>query len=378
MEKNIEIAGAGLAGMVAAINLARAGYEVTLYEQHPDVGHRFNGDFQGIENWTSDHDVMGELFEMGIEVNFVAHPCYGGDLYGPNLKKTEIRSNKPFFYIVKRGVEEGSLDQGLKEQAVKAGVNFRFNHKIKKLEGRAIIGTGPKAADFIAVGLLFDTDHEDLVAAIFDNRLAPEAYAYLLIHNGRGTMATCMLDDFRREKELLEKTVETFTGLYPLNMRNEREFGGFGNFFFSKSAVRNGKLYVGENAGFQDLLWGFGMRYAMISGSLAARSIITGVDYDSLWKNELAPKLKTSISNRYLFKNAGNRGFQLFVNHLGCVDDARYFIMRNYNPSPLKRLIYPLARRDFKSRVRDRSCRHENCNCIWCRCGKKETADQIC
>ena len=34
----------------------------------------------------------------------------------------------------------------------------------------------------------------------------------------------------------------------------------------------NGILYTGEAAGLQDVLWGFGMRYAVISGFCASQS----------------------------------------------------------------------------------------------------------
>ena len=54
MTKEIEIIGAGPAGLVAAINLAKADYKVAVYEEKPDVGHRFHGDFQGLENWSSE------------------------------------------------------------------------------------------------------------------------------------------------------------------------------------------------------------------------------------------------------------------------------------------------------------------------------------
>lgn len=378
MDKKIDIVGAGPAGMVAAINLARAGFEVTVYEQHPDVGHRFHGDFQGLENWTTECDVKEELFNMGVNVNFLAHPFYSGDVYDPDLKKLEIKSDRPFFYIVKRGAEEESLDQGLKEQAIRAGVSFRFDHEIKKLKGRAIVGTGPKAADAIAVGLIFDTGHEDMAALIFDNDIAPDGYGYLLIHNGRGTIASCMFSNFRREKECVKKTIDRFRKIYSIDMRNEREFGGFGNFFLRDSAVRNGKLYVGENAGFQDFLWGFGMRYAMTSGYLAARSIINDSDYDFLWKQVLYPRMMTSLSNHYLLTKTGNNGFRWLVRLARRKGDAWAFLHEHYNSSFLKRLVFPLALRGHKSRVKDRSCSHENCSCIWCRCGEKEANKLIC
>jgi len=55
-------------------------------------------------------------------------------------------------------------------------------------------------------------------------------------------------------------------------MTNPRPFGGFGN-LYTGQAVRKGRLlYTGEAAGFQDALFGFGLRYAMLSGHLAARA----------------------------------------------------------------------------------------------------------
>ncbi len=60
----INVIGAGPAGLVAAINLAKADFAVMLHESAPSVGHRFHGDFQGIENWTTEDDV--ENFSNGL------------------------------------------------------------------------------------------------------------------------------------------------------------------------------------------------------------------------------------------------------------------------------------------------------------------------
>ena len=44
--ENIKIAGAGPAGLTAAINLAKAGYQVEVFEKNHDTGVRFHGDLQ--------------------------------------------------------------------------------------------------------------------------------------------------------------------------------------------------------------------------------------------------------------------------------------------------------------------------------------------
>jgi flavin-dependent dehydrogenase len=50
--KEIHIAGVGPWGLTAAINLAREGFKSIVYEKYSDVGIRFSGEFQGLENWS--------------------------------------------------------------------------------------------------------------------------------------------------------------------------------------------------------------------------------------------------------------------------------------------------------------------------------------
>ena len=64
-EEAITIVGAGPAGLVCAIVLAKAGRKVIVREWHNDVGHRFHDDFQGLENWSHDQDALQELATWG-------------------------------------------------------------------------------------------------------------------------------------------------------------------------------------------------------------------------------------------------------------------------------------------------------------------------
>ena len=65
--ENIKTAGAGPAGLTAAINLAMAGYQVDVFEKNHDTGVRFNGDLHGLENWSRRKDVINELHDMNIK-----------------------------------------------------------------------------------------------------------------------------------------------------------------------------------------------------------------------------------------------------------------------------------------------------------------------
>ncbi len=368
MKEQVNIIGAGPAGLAAAIVLARHGYRAKVYEMAAEVGRRLNGDFQGLENWTSERDVLHLLKEIGIEINFLCAPYYGATVHAPGMDHVQVRSDKPIFYLVKRGSMPGTLDRGLKEQALSSGVEIIFNTRLETFEGKVIVGTGPKGADAVAAGITFNTTMEDQAVVVLDDAIAPKGYAYLLVYQGFGTMVTVLFREFRSEKEYFSKTMDFFKAHMKLDIRNEKQFGCFINFFVRDTQMHHKKIYIGEAGGFQDLLWGFGMRYAVLSGYLAAKSIIDGSDYDALWKRDLGPMLETSLVNRYLFQKFGHSGYRYLSMKL-VQGNPRYFLREHYNPSFLKRLLLPLARRNYESKVKDKSCTHEDCACVWCRCG---------
>lgn len=114
--KTVCIIGAGPAGLVAAINLAKKGCKVTLHEMKKNSGTRFNGDFQGIDNWSSIEDAREFLESIGVSINFLFSPYKNGDYFDASAKKYRVQTSRPLFYLVERGTNEWSLDQGLKRQ----------------------------------------------------------------------------------------------------------------------------------------------------------------------------------------------------------------------------------------------------------------------
>ncbi len=372
--KEVTIVGAGPAGLTASIVLRKFGYSVNLYEQNNNVGQRFNGDFQGLENWSDEEDTLEIFSNLGININFLCHPYYGNDgiFYGPNLKQVKVKTSRPLFYLIERGSNENSLDRGLLKQAVESGVNVFWGQKLDTVkDGIAIVGTGPKAADAIAKGMVFKTSHKDIFLGFLDNKIAPKAYAYLLVNNGKATFATCLFEDFKNENIYYKKALNRLNSVIDIDKIEPKEFGGFVNFFNEpKYSKDNRILYVGENAGFQDALWGFGIKYAMLSGYYAAQSIIYKQDYREVCNKYLGPKLQTSLANRFLFAHFTNYGYSFILSKLEKFDDIIPPLRKQYNQSNTKKIFYEISKRWYKSRLIDKQCLHKNCDCVWCRHGK--------
>lgn len=363
----VTIIGAGPAGLACAIVLARGGRRVVVREWHNRVGSRFHGDFQGIENWSDNRDVLTELRAAGIETGFEHHGVSEVTAFDDRGRRFDVRSGRPLYYLVRRGEGDGTLDTALLHQAIASGAKIRLGDRADRADGRVVLAGGPRVADAIAVGYVFDTDMPDGCWLALNSDLAPPGYAYLLTQGGRGTVASCMFAGFKRQAEHVERTVGFFRVKAGLAMRNPRPFSGFANFRLPGSAMQGGHPVVGEQAGFQDALAGFGMRYAIRSGVLAAHSILEGTDYTSLWRRELMPLLRVGVVNRFAFNAAGRWGHRLVIRRLAG-GDAGATLHRLYTPSLLSRVLFPLAHLRYRAPLHDRSCDHVGCDCVWCRC----------
>jgi flavin-dependent dehydrogenase len=368
--RNVAISGAGPAGLAAALTAVRAGLGVTVFERADDVGARFHDGFQGLENWTTEGDVLDELGTLGIEPTFEHAACRETVIFDPSGREHVYRSPQPIYYIVRRGSGPGTLDQSLKAQALNGGVEIRFNQACRHLPNGGIVAEGPHGADAIAVGYLFDTDAADGAYSAISDRLAAKGYAYLLVHGGRGTVASCLFDDFHREKTYLERTVDFFKDRVGVRMTNPRQFGGIGNFTVPRTARQGGLLFAGEAVGFQDALWGFGMRYALVSGHLAARAFVEGnpESYDRRWKRRFGGLLRTGIVNRYLYARLGDNGYVGLTRVLDRTDDVREWLRQHYTATVLKRALFPLASWSVRTHRKTVVCVMDGCDCTWCRC----------
>ncbi len=347
----LEIVGAGPAGLSAALTAAKAGRAVTVYERRAECGSRFHGDLQGLENWTTRADVLEELGEMGIAPTFDHAAIREGLFFDADGRERSVRSDRPAFYLVRRGPGPGTLDQSLKAQALEAGVGIRFLETPDLSPAGGIRTPGPDRCDVLAAGYVFETDMSDVVFAALSERLAPRGYAYLLVSRGWGTMASCIFEDYANAREYRERAREFFERRAGLRMRSPRAFGGTGN-IRSTPILRAGRtLYAGEATGLQDALWGFGMRYAFLSGHMAARAFLSRAPdlYEQSFSRRFTGFLRTAIVNRYFYERMGDSGYARLLGHIARAADAREWLRRFYAPSFWKSLLFPVARAAFES-----------------------------
>lgn len=364
-KRSIDIIGAGPAGLAAALAARARGAEVTVYEARNDVGARFHGDFQGLENWTSHTDVIAELANSGIQANFEHTPVKQVVWFDPDGIERTVSSTSPIFYLVRRGRDAGTLDQGLKQQALDAGITIKFNERRRHVHNDSLVAEGPHRADVIAAGYVLDTDMPDGCYVAISERLAPGGYSYLLVNKGRGTVATCLFRRFHDERKHLDATVEFFENAVGLRWRTARRFGGSGNYVRVKAASVGNKLYVGEAAGFQDALFGFGLRYAILSGRFAGAADGSSHTYEQTWKQRLSGLNAASLTNRWLYNHLGDRGRQFFFKRALAKHDPRHFLGRLYSPSAWKTLSAKLL--PSEPLLRSERLR-AGCDCTWCRC----------
>jgi flavin-dependent dehydrogenase len=345
----IRILGAGPSGLTAAIILAQAGRSVVVYERAHDVGTRHAGDPNGIESFTTCEDVWAEFAEWGLAQNMECVPVHGGTWFGPGFRGMAcLRDSQPLGYAVLRGPLPGSLDRGLLEQARQAGVRVEFNRPATPAEVD-IVASGFTRPRIYAVGYNFKTRAPNGAYFCIDDALTPKLYSYLMFVEGRGTVAACGYVPLRTAKDGLPHIVEGFHSRVEFDMREPHYYAALVSLTLQPTGQANGKRYVGEAGGFQDLYAAFGIRMAMTSGYLAAYSLLHDQDYDALWRARFGARIRAAAVNRWLQEAVGNSGYPWLLRYMQRhTNSGRSFLRRLYNPRWYTPLLWPLAKRRLR------------------------------
>lgn len=330
----IKILGAGLSGLTAAINLAKAGKAVRIFEKRRAVGEHIFPNLQclKIEPYKSVQDYFAK---HGLEPKNFEHVGLPKDYFLTRRRSIRLVHKTKDIFVVRGGKK--SLEYAMFLQAKKLGVGFEFESKATERDVN-IVASGPKKVATAAFGLVYENnalDNEEFLM-MFDDRYSPKGwYLYALpTMDGGMEIVNCAAQPYASSvKPLLLKALRERPELKELVGRQKpvSTFGGFGYFDMPRSAIAEGRLYAGEAAGFQDAFAGFGMEYALMSGKLAADSVIHSVNYDSLWKKELMPRLKLHFAKRLVMSILGDRFIELAMQKYtnGDVVDFHKFVPRS-------------------------------------------------
>jgi len=338
----IRILGGGISGLAAAINLKKAGFDVEVHERKEYCG-KHTQDFQFLENWTFNEDVLDFLRSIDIRLDFYLKPWSSLEIFSPSLKRYTAKSDRSFLYLVKRGQTEGSIDRSLEDQAKSHRVKIFYRSTLNSNEAN-IIATGPQKPTFIATGIKFRFKHPDKSIVLLDEKFSLKFYSYFIVNDDIGEIV-CVnpvgITDFQTRLNL---AIETFERILDAKMENIGEsFSASINFDLLQKATIKDRCYIGEAAGFQDFLAGFGMVYGFRSGYQVAKSIIEGLDFDRLWKKDFFKPLRISSNNRAFYERMSNDHFEkiismlnsrnLVIKRLRGGDDFQYIMRKLYNHS---------------------------------------------
>ena len=197
-----------------------------------------------------------------------------------------------------------------------------YRSKLKREEAD-IVANGRRTLTFVASGVKFRCQNPDRSIVLFDNSLSEQFYSYLVVNDHVGEIACVNPVGCRHVQQRLRQTIRRFESVLHMEIHGvERRFSSVVSFGFPRRAGPVHPLEVGEAAGFQDHLAGFGMVYAFRSGYDAAKSIAEHLDYDRLWRKDFSRQLWISSMNRKVYRRLSNRHFEGLIRLLASRNPA--------------------------------------------------------
>jgi len=325
--KLIKIAGGGVAGLSAAISLKKLGYNPIVFEKNSTVGGNRHGDYEGLENWIFSSSMNSFFNQVGFDFKKItSFPISKFTVHSNFFSPLNISSKKPFFYMVKRGAKDKDFDSQLFKQCKDLDVQFELGTKAPN--DCSIIATGTKKAAAYIRGINFKSNLSNQVHLLLGNQFAPKGYAYLIILNGQGTLASAFKKQKRKNQNILENCLTYFKSA-GIDIHGGNQFGSCGSFSLPFQNFRLPFL-IGESGGYQDYLFGFGMRMSMISGLSAALSL-AGKEKNALELiKDINKKRRLSFLNRLLYERLNDRQISLLAKKLGNIEEPLSILSEAY------------------------------------------------
>lgn len=322
MAEAVQIAGAGLAGLSAAAVLATAGRRVEVHEKKARLLPSSGPHTEGIRNYR-EQDILDELRMFGFDIapfSTVRRTVR----YSPHFQNI---LHGPAHYLFMRGREPHTVDQLLYRRAKAAGARFHFSSEVDPMDAE-IAATGPPRDRFNILGAGYSISGKgsnldpETAYGLFDNEIAPGGY--LVITPGIGYHSIYSVSwselNFERLLACMEKSFD-LPWVRDIVGTGRRVGRILGRAYYAPDpiadATHDGTLLVGEAGGFQDAVAGFGFRYSVITGALAARSILESRDYRELLRNVFGQEFQQAHAMRAKLNQATNDDYDRMIRSLG-------------------------------------------------------------
>lgn len=322
-QEKVQILGAGISGMVAAITLAGHEYGVEVFERRSRVGSFFERSVHSLRNYLYDSDVIEEYRGLGVKIPRV-YPVFRQFRYSPSLKRVEIWSDsRPLFYNFLRGyMDNRSLDVGLYNTAREMGVEFCFDSSVSEDEAR-IVATGARRIKGVGYGEYYSEVPGEFLSAnhIFLNNLySPKGYSCILPFGDHAAIILgsteedtrqslqSRFDRLKRDNPIVRHIVQS------AEFRNE--IYGFISYESPRTVEKGGIMFTGEAAGFLDAATAFGTHYAVLSGYLAAKAIIDRKPYDRMCDELFGDELARQYAKRMKLEEFSNEDHEREIESL--------------------------------------------------------------
>ncbi|MEW6552656.1 MAG: FAD-dependent oxidoreductase [Actinomycetota bacterium] len=281
----IAVVGAGLAGLVAAINCARAGHQVRVLEKYGRVGGEATN-HPSVDSTPMHAERLGEFIGVKLEPPQVTPTralrfyCFG--------ERIDMDGTLMSLHAVERGTRSTSIENYLYERARDAGVEFEFGWQLRsqadlaELPPGSIIATGLHAEPFLALNIPYQNVYGytsrvryegEPKAAAFFNDLTRD-YCYLASANG---IAYALF--FDRGRPVPRDLVDVWaTQLYELEGIRFDDWVPMQGTVAVKR-LDNPRMFVADKivagtlASMNDPIFLFGVHASLLSGRIAAMAV---------------------------------------------------------------------------------------------------------